>query len=133
MVQHRDRTGRDTVAHIGGGGGGADFSNLAVFSHTDLGRKGDFPERFQRIAELADVVVIDEEHHFRNPGRRGNPDREIEPSRYYRLFELLDNAERPKTVFMLTATPINNRLSDSATWRSYSHAATRPTSRARSA
>ena len=42
----------------------------------------------------------------------GAPDRGIEPSRYYRLFELLDNAERPKTVFMLTATPINNRLSD---------------------
>ena len=96
-----------------GVGGGADFSNLAVFSHTDLGRnKADFPERFQRIAELADVVVIDEAHHFRNPGRPGDPDRGIEPSRYYRLFELLDNAERPKTVIMLTATPINNRLSD---------------------
>ena len=85
---------------------------LAVFSHTDLGRKGDFPERFHRIAELADVVLIDEAHHFRNPGRWGDPDRGIEPSRYYHLFELLDNAERPKTVFMLTATPINNRLSD---------------------
>ena len=100
------------LPHIGGVGGGADFSNLAVFSHTDLGRKGDFPERFRRIAELADVVVIDEAHHFRNPGRQGDRDREIEPSRYYRLFELLDNAERPKTLFMLTATPINNRLSD---------------------
>ena len=103
---------RRLLPHIGGVGGGADFSNLAVFSHTDLGRKGDFPERFRRIAELADVVVIDEAHHFRNPGRRGDPDREIEPSRYYRMFDLLDNVERPKTVFMLTATPINNRLSD---------------------
>ena len=103
---------RQLLPHIGGVGGGADFSNLAVFSHTDLGRKGDFPERFRRIAELADVVVIDEAHHFRNPGRQGNPDRGIEPSRYYQLFKLLDNAERPKTVFMLTATPINNRLSD---------------------
>ena len=100
------------LPHIGGVGGGADFSNLAVFSHTDLGRKGDFPERFQRIAELADVMIIDEAHHFRNPGRRGDPDKGIEPSRYYRLFNLFDNAERPKTVFMLTATPINNRLSD---------------------
>ena len=97
---------------IGGVGSGADFSNLAVFSHTDLGRKGDFPERFERIAELADVVVIDEAHHFRNPGRWGADEAGIEPSRYYRLFELLDNAKRPKTVFMLTATPINNRLSD---------------------
>ncbi len=103
---------REWLPHIGGVGGGADFSNLAVFSHTDLGRKGDFPERFRRIAELADVVVIDEAHHFRNPGRRGGEDDDVEPSRYYRLFDLLDNAERPKTLFMLTATPINNRLSD---------------------
>ncbi len=103
---------REWLPHIGGVSGGGDFSNLAVFSHTDLGRKGDFPERFRRIAELADVVVIDEAHHFRNPGRRGGEDDDVEPSRYYRLFDLLDNADRPKTLFMLTATPINNRLSD---------------------
>jgi hypothetical protein len=35
-----------------------------------------------------------------------------EPSRYFRLYGLLDNSVRPKTLFMLTATPINNRLSD---------------------
>jgi len=103
---------REWLPHIGGVGGGADFSNLAVFSHTDLGRKGDFPERFRRIAELADVVVIDEAHHFRNPGRRGGEGDDVEPSRYYRLYDLLGNTERPKTLFMLTATPINNRLSD---------------------
>ena len=103
---------RDWLPHIGGVGGNADFSNLAVFSHTDLGRTGDFPERFRRIAELADVVIIDEAHHFRNPGRQGNPEEELEPSRYYQLYELLDQAKRPKTLFMLTATPINNRLSD---------------------
>jgi superfamily II DNA or RNA helicase len=101
---------REWLPHIGGVGGGADFSNLAVFSHTDLGRKGDFPDRFRRIAELADVVIIDEAHHFRNPGVRGGD--EAEPSRYYRLYELFDGAKRPKTLFMLTATPINNRLSD---------------------
>jgi superfamily II DNA or RNA helicase len=103
---------REWLPHIGGVGGGADFSNLAVFSHTDLGRKGDFPERFHRIAELADVVIIDEAHHFRNPGVRGGGDDGAEPSRYYRLYDLLDSAQRPKTLFMLTATPINNRLSD---------------------
>ena len=96
---------------IGGVGAASDFSSLAVFSHTDLSRRVDFPERFQRIAELADVVIIDEAHHFRNPGRRGNRNG-AEPSRYYRLYDLLDSAERPKTVYMLTATPINNRLSD---------------------
>lgn len=103
---------REWLPHIGGVGGGADFSNLAVFSHTDLGRKGDFPERFQRIAELADVVIIDEAHHFRNPGSRGGGDGDPEPSRYYQLYDLLDDAHRKKTLFMLTATPINNRLSD---------------------
>ena len=101
---------RDLLPHIGGVGGSADFSNLAVFSHTDLSRKNDFPERFRRIAELADVVMIDEAHHFRNVGTRGDDDKE--PSRYYRLYDLLDNTARSKTVFMLTATPINNRLSD---------------------
>jgi superfamily II DNA or RNA helicase len=103
---------RDWLPHIGGVGGGADFSNLAVFSHTDLVRKGDFPERFRRIAELADVVVIDEAHHFRNPGTKGNADESKDPSRYWRLFELLDTSQRAKTLFLLTATPINNRLSD---------------------
>ena len=101
---------REWLPHIGGVSGGADFSNLAVFSHTDLSRKGDFPERFRRVAELADVVVVDEAHHFRNPGRRGGNG--VEPSRYYHLYDLLDDAVRSKTVFLLTATPINNRLSD---------------------
>lgn len=99
---------KEWLPHIGGG---ADFSNLAVFSHTDLNRKGDFPERFQRIKELADAVIIDEAHHFRNPGLRGADERR-EPSRYYRLYDLLDSSVRAKSVFMLTATPINNRLSD---------------------
>lgn len=102
---------RQWLPDIGGVRGGADFSNLAVFSHTDLARTGDFPERFRRIAELADVVVIDEAHHFRNPGQRPE-NGHGEVSRYYRLYDLLDNSERPKTVFLLTATPINNRLAD---------------------
>ncbi|MBR1255192.1 hypothetical protein JQ634_15965 [Bradyrhizobium sp. AUGA SZCCT0240] len=103
---------REYLPHIGGVGGNADFSNLAVFSHTDLGRKGEFPERFRRIAELADVVVIDEAHHFRNPGSRRVTDDEGVPSRYYQLYDLLDSSVRPKSLFMLTATPINNRISD---------------------
>ncbi len=99
------------LPHIGGVGGRSDFSNLAVFSHTDLGRKGEYPERFKRIAELADVVIIDEAHHFRNPGRKGS-DGTAEPSRYYKLYDLLDCSIRPKLLFNLTATPINNRISD---------------------
>ena len=107
---------RRWLPHIGGFGGTADFSNLTVFSHTDLTRAGEFPERFERISELADAVVIDEAHHFRNPRRRGRrPDSIDEPdlrSRYWRLYDLLDNSARPKQVFLLTATPVNNRLAD---------------------
>ena len=103
---------RNFLSHIGGVGGGADFSNLTVFSQTDLNRKGEFPDRFRRVTELADAVVIDEAHHFRNPGRRGNLKDGTSSSRYYKMFELLDSATSPKSVFMLTATPINNQLSD---------------------
>jgi superfamily II DNA or RNA helicase len=99
---------REWLSHIGGG---SDFSNLAVFSHTDLGRGGDFPERFKRIAELADAVIIDEAHHFRNPGRAGLSENGAE-SRYRKLLRLLDPSVRPKSLFLLTATPINNRLID---------------------
>jgi superfamily II DNA or RNA helicase len=101
---------REWLEHIGGVGGGADFSNLAVFSHTDLGRTGDFPARFERITELADAVIIDEAHHFRNPGRVGETGGQ--ESRYRKLFKLLDGSVRPKSLFLLTATPINNRLAD---------------------
>jgi hypothetical protein len=97
---------KEYLSHIGS----QDFSNLAIFSHTDLQREGEFPERFKRIAEIADAVVIDEGHHFRNQGQLGDPETGEKRSRYYRMFDLMD--ERPKQVYLLTATPINNRLTD---------------------
>ena len=107
------------LPHIGGVGGNADFSNLTVFSHTDLSRDGDFPERFKRITELADVVIVDEAHHFRNRGSRidtsKGEDAKDTRSRYYRLFDLIQDSElkqKPKTLFLLTATPINNSVID---------------------
>lgn len=102
---------RRHLPHIGGVDGSADFSNLSVFSHTDLTRALEFPERFERITELADAVVIDEAHHFRNTGKRGDPDDPFERSRYYRLLDLIGGG-RHKSLFMLTATPINNSLND---------------------
>ena len=99
------------LPHIGGVDGSADFSNLTVFSHTDLTRALEYPERFERIAELADAVVIDEAHHFRNTGKRGDPEVPFERSRYYKIYDLIGGA-RHKSVFMLTATPINNSLND---------------------
>jgi superfamily II DNA or RNA helicase len=104
-----ERDIRRYLPHIGGVKGG-DFSNLVIFNHTDLGRGGDFPYRFERIKEMADTIVIDEAHHFRNPGIKGTGDRR--PSRYRILFDLLEGSKGHKEVYMLTATPINNRLDD---------------------
>ncbi|MHB2029436.1 MAG: DEAD/DEAH box helicase, partial [Acidimicrobiales bacterium] len=53
------------------------------------------------------VVIIDEPHAFRNHGSRGD-DAENPLSRWWRLQEICDG----KTVFLLTATPINNTLFD---------------------
>jgi len=100
------------LSHIGGFGGGSDFSNLTVFNHTDLSRGGDFIERFDRVAKLADAVVIDEAHHFRNRGRKPVEDDPATWSRYRRLARLIQQGERDKQVFLLTATPINNSLND---------------------
>ncbi len=54
-----------------------------------------------QIAQQAEIVVIDEAHHFRN--RASN--------RYRKLFDMM--AQGPeKQMFMLTATPINNSFLD---------------------
>jgi superfamily II DNA or RNA helicase len=87
---------RRYLPHIGG-----DFSNLVVLNHTDLLRGGDYPRRLERVKEMADAIVVDEAHHFRNPGLK-------ERSRYWRLFDIAEGKE----LYLLTATPINNRLID---------------------
>ena len=104
-----ERALRRYLPHVGGVSGG-DFSNLVIFNHTDLGREKDFPYRFERMKELADAIVIDESHHFRNPGVKGTGERR--PSRYRILHDLMEGPHGPKQLFMLTATPINNRLDD---------------------
>ena len=83
-----------------------DFSNLTIFNHTDLLRGGEFPYRLDRLKEMANVVIIDEAHHFRNPGLKGEEGEIL--SRYWRLFDICDG----KQLYMLTATPVNNRLTD---------------------
>lgn len=95
--------------YIGGMRGG-DYSRLSVFSHTDIGRGGDYPYRLERVKEWADAIVIDEAHHFRNTGVKGTAEKG--PSRYWQLFDLIDGPRGPKQLFMLTATPINNSLDD---------------------
>lgn len=91
---------------------GKDFSNLAVFSHTDFNREGEWPERFKRIADIADIIIVDEAHHFRNQGRQGDLEIGKKRSRYYKFMDLIHEGNPNKKLFMLTATPINNKLTD---------------------
>lgn len=113
-----ERDIRRYLPYIGGISGG-DFSNLVIFNHTDLGRGGDFKYRFERIKELADAIIIDEAHHFRNPGIKGTGETKgikgegvRRPSRYRLLSDLIEGANGKKELYMLTATPINNHLDD---------------------
>ncbi len=85
------------------------FLSFKIFNHTDLMRGvsadgTDFPSIFEQMTEQADVVIIDEAHHFRNRGLT----RESGGSRYWKLYDLCAN----KQVFHLTATPVNNALTD---------------------
>lgn len=86
------------------------FVNFVLYNHTDLQRKG----HWQRDIELtlcdADVVLIDEGHHFRNPGIKGEGVKEA--SRYRLLQQYLQTGDRSKQVILLTATPVNNSIHD---------------------
>jgi superfamily II DNA or RNA helicase len=108
---------KDYAPHLRGA-----YSSLEIYNHTDLTRKGndeiDFPEQLRQVKERADVVVIDEAHHFRNPGYAGTGAGLLRasggraPSRYHRLYDLIEGPTGLKQVVMLTATPVNNRLLD---------------------
>lgn len=82
------------------------YSQLEIFNHTDLMRGGQVAEDLESVRARADVIIVDEAHHFRNTGTKGDAD---DPqSRYWKLFQLAEG----KTLFLLTATPVNNRLRD---------------------
>ena len=85
------------------------FLSFKVYNHTDLMRGiaadgRDFPDEFRQLKSQADVIIIDEAHHFRNRGLRP----ESGGSRYWNLYDLCEG----KQVFLLTATPVNNHLTD---------------------
>ncbi len=108
---------KDYAPHLRGA-----YSGLMIFNHTDLTRRAndeiDYPALLDDVKERADVVVIDEAHHFRNPGYAGTgrgglrATGDRQPSRYYQLYERIDGPHGPKQVFLLTATPVNNGLLD---------------------
>jgi superfamily II DNA or RNA helicase len=82
------------------------FSNVTVMAHTDLSR-ADAPETIEQLAAQADVIIIDEAHNFRNHGGKPTEDNPW-GSRWWRMLEVC----KDKTVFLLTATPINNSFFD---------------------
>lgn len=82
------------------------FSNVVVRAHTDLTTQQGVAE-IEHLAKRADVIIIDEAHNFRNHGKTPS-DENPWGSRWWRMHEIC----KGKTVFLLTATPINNSLFD---------------------
>lgn len=76
------------------------FYPFKIINHTDLLLEKN-ENLMDQIAEQAEIVIIDEAHHFRN--RSSN--------RYRKLFEMMGEGAK-KQMFMLTATPINNSFLD---------------------
>lgn len=76
------------------------FYPFKMINHTDLLLEKN-QNLMNQIAQQAEIVIIDEAHHFRN--RASN--------RYRKLFEMM-NEGPTKQMFMLTATPINNSFLD---------------------
>lgn len=76
------------------------FFPFKIINHTDLLLEKN-ANLMNQIADQAEIVIIDEAHHFRNRSSRS----------YRKLFEIIGNGSQ-KMMFMLTATPINNSFLD---------------------
>ncbi|MGP3506945.1 helicase-related protein [Paracidovorax citrulli] len=89
----------------------ADRLNYDVLNHTDLsrdgGQSGDIDLAHVNWGNY-DLVVIDESHNFRN---KKSPKQGSE-TRYHRLMRKIIREGVKTRVLMLSATPVNNRLSD---------------------
>ncbi len=88
----------------------ADRFAYKVLNHTDLsrrrGKSGDTDLEHLQWGTF-DLVVIDESHNFRNRSVTG-----ASTNRYTRLMNEVIRANGRTKVLMLSATPINNRLTD---------------------
>ncbi len=76
-------------------------AQIEILNHTDLHREK-LEKRIERIRERADIILVDEGHHFRTTNAQ----------RSQKLYELVEWNNRKKPIFFLTATPINNSLFD---------------------
>ncbi|HBP30929.1 MAG TPA: helicase [Advenella kashmirensis] len=88
----------------------ADRFNYDVLNHTDLSRDGGISGDID-LSHVNwgnyDLVVIDESHNFRNKATHKGKE-----SRYDRLMRRIIKEGVKTRVLMLSATPVNNRLSD---------------------
>ena len=82
-------------------GGAYSGNQIIVVNHTDLHREN-FAEYLEQIKNKADIILVDEGHHFRTPASQ----------RSEKLFDLVDHKGNKKKIFFLTATPVNNSLFD---------------------
>lgn len=87
-----------------------DRFNYDVLNHTDLSREGGKTGEIN-LATVNwgnyDLIVIDESHNFRN----NNPSKSRK-TRYAKLMEDILQAGVKTKVLMLSATPVNNRMTD---------------------
>jgi hypothetical protein len=88
----------------------SDRLNYDVLNHTDLSRDGGLSGDID-LSHVNwgnyDLVVIDESHNFRNKTAHKDHD-----TRYDRLMDRIIQAGVKTRVLMLSATPVNNRLTD---------------------
>ncbi|MPR09174.1 ATP-dependent helicase [Microvirga tunisiensis] len=94
-----------------------DRFNYTVLSHTDLSRESGRVDGINLEAinwGNFDLVVIDESHNFRNntKGKRDDDGDLIRKSRYERLMQDVIQQGVKTKVLLLSATPVNNDLSD---------------------
>lgn len=74
-----------------------EFLPFRIINHSELTASSK-EDLIVNIKEHAEVIIIDEAHHFRN----------LPTSRYKKMFDIAEG----KQLFLLTATPINNTLLD---------------------
>lgn len=94
-----------------------DNLRYTVFAHTDLSRDSGEASGIDLVIhewDGYDLVVIDESHNFRNrPSNKYDKDGNlIRKSRYNKLLEDIIQSGCQTQVLMLSATPVNNRLTD---------------------
>jgi superfamily II DNA or RNA helicase len=82
-------------------GGAFSGDLIEVLNQTDLPREK-LADHLDSIRQRADVILVDEGHHFRTPSSQ----------RSEKLYDMVEYDGKEKKIFFLTATPVNNSLFD---------------------